>query len=198
MALTIVTGPTLEPVTLAEIEDHLRISETSTGEEDTLLEGWINAARRYCEQVQNRAYLHQSWALVLDGFPSVDWIDLPRPPLVSVTHLKYYGTGGTATTMTAANYIVDAYSEPGRLYLAYGESWPTETLRPANGVEVQFLAGYGSVASLVPFEIKQAIKLVVGHWYENRETTGRMGAAELNEIPLGAESLLWLNRVVPV
>jgi uncharacterized phiE125 gp8 family phage protein len=194
-ALTIVTGPTLEPVTLAEIEDHLRISETSTGEEDTLLEGWITAARRYCEMVQNRAYLHQTWALVLDDFPRADWIDLPRSPLVSVTHLKYYGTGGTATTMTAANYIVDTYNEPGRLYLAYGEIWPTETLRPANGVEVQFLCGYGSVASAVPAEVKQAIKLIVGHMYERREATD---IKEVIQVPLGADDLLWLNRVVPV
>lgn len=195
MALTIVTGPTLEPVTLAEVEDHLRLSETSTGEEDTLIEGWITAARRYCEKVQNRSYLHQTWKLTLDAFPSVKWIDLPRPPLVSVTSLKYYGTGGTANTMTAANYYVDTASELGRLCLAYGESWPSLTLRPNNGVEIEFLAGYGSVASLVPQEIKQAIQLIVGHMYERREASD---IKEIMEIPLGASSLLWLDRVVPV
>jgi uncharacterized phiE125 gp8 family phage protein len=195
MSLTIVTEPTLEPVTLEEAEAHLRLSETSTGEEDTLLNGWIKAARRLCERIQNRAYLHQTWTLTLDSFPGLAYIEIPRPPLVSVTSVKYYSTGGTANTMTAGNYYVDTASEPGRVHLGYGESWPSATLRPANGVEVQFLAGYGSVASLVPIEIKQAIKLIVGHYYERRENSD---IKEVVEIPLGAEALLWMDRVVPV
>ena len=195
MALTIVTGPTLEPLTLEEAEDHLRISETSTGVEDDLVLGYITAARRYSEKFQNRAYLHQTWNLILDDFPNGDYIEVPLPPLVSVTHVKYYPTGGTAATMTASTYIVDTDSEPGRVHLGYGEVWPSATLRPANGVEVQFICGYGSAASSIPLEIKQAIKLLVGHMYEHREETD---IKALLKIATGADDLLWMDRMVPV
>ena len=195
MAQTIVTGPTIEPVTLQEAKDHLRITETDIGSEDTLLLGFIAAARRHCESVHNRAYLEQTWNLILDDFPDEDYIRVPLPPLVSVAHVKYYGTGGTASTMTAANYYEDTDSEPGRVYLGYGESWPSATLRPAAGVEVQFTAGYGSVASAVPAEIKQAIMLLVGHMYERREDTD---IKEVVSVPFGVYELLGVDRVVPV
>ena len=169
MALTIVTDPAIEPLTLEQIESHLRLSETSTGAEDGLLQIFLTAARRYCELVQSQAYIEQTWQLILDDFPSGDYITIPRPPLMSVTHVKSCGTGGTATTMTAGRYYVDTDSEPGRVHLEYGESWPSTILRPAAGVEVQFVAGFGSAASSVPAEVKQAIKLVVGHMYEHRE-----------------------------
>jgi len=195
MALTIVTEPTIEPLDLEEIEDHLRLSETSTGAEDTVLLGFLTAARRYCERLQGRAYLEQTWDLTLKDFPGGDCIEIPRPPLLSVTHLKYYGTGGTANTMTAANYYVDTDSEPGRLCLAYGEVWPSETLRPDNGVVVRFVAGYGSVQSLVPAEVKQALKLIIGTMYERRESTD---IKEMYQVPDGAHALLSLDRVWPI
>lgn len=197
MSLTIVTEPTVEPLDLEEIEDHLRLSETSDGSEDTVILGFAKAARRFCELEQRRAYLHQTWNLILDDFPSGDCITIPRPPLVSVTHLKYYGTGGTSNTMTAANYYVDTDSEPGKLCLAYNEIWPTETLRPNNGIEIQFLAGYGSVASLVPEEIKTAMKLIIGHLYDHRENDDvkQMSPDWIKRNLMGAESILGLDRI---
>ena len=195
--MTIVTEPSVEPVSLEEAEDHLRLSDTSTGVEDTVILSYIKAARRVCERIQNRAYIEQTWNLVLNGFPASGGIKIPLPPLISVSHVKYYGTGGTATTMTAANYYVDTDSEPGGVYLAYGEVWPSATLRPNNGVEIQFVAGYGSAASSVPMEVRQAIKLLTGHLYENREAT-TPDKMQARDLPLGVQSLLWLDRVVPI
>jgi len=200
MALTIVTQPAIEPLDLDEVKDHLRLSETSGNDEDTTIMAFLTAARRYCEAFQNRAYLEQTWKLTLERFPSEAWITLPRPPLMSVTSVKYYGTGGTATTMTAGNYYADTASEPGKLRLGYGESWPSAVLRPGVGVEVEYVAGYGSAASSVPAEITQAIKLVVGHMYEHRENddVGHRHPDWVKNAFVGADSLLTLNRVWPV
>lgn len=194
MPLTIVTEPATEPVTVADINSFLRLTGTGASG-DTIISGLISAARRYCEQIQNRAYIDQTLRLTIDGFPGRDYIDLPRAPVSTVASIVYYGTGNTAATMTAANYFVDTASSPGRVHLAYGESWPSTTLRPANGVVIQYTAGYGSAATSVPAEVKQAIKLIVGHFWEHREETD---IKELHEIPMGAESLLSLDRVVPI
>lgn len=200
MALTIVTEPAIEPLDLEEIEDHLRLSETSTGAEDTLLLTFQTVARRYCERIQNRAYLHQTLRLTLDAFPRGDCIVLPRPPLVSISSITYYGTGGTANAMTASAYYADTAGEPGRVCLAYGETWPHATLRPTNGVEVQYVAGYGSVQSVVPAEVRQAIKLIVGHMYEHREGSDvkSMTPSWIKESFMGVDSLLSIDRVWPI
>lgn len=197
MALTIVTEPASEPLELEDIEEHLRLSETSTGSEDDLLLTFLTAARRYCELVQGHAYIEQTWNLILDEFPRRDYIMIPRPPLMSVAHVKSYDTNGSAATMTAGRYYVDADSQPGRVHLGYGEVWPSTTLRPANGVEVQFVAGYGSARSSVPNEIKQAIQLVIGHMYEHREGSDvkQMSPAWIKKSFMGVDAILGLDRI---
>jgi len=131
----------------------------------------------------------------LDDWPDGDIITVPRPPLGTVTSITYYGTGGTAATMTADTYIVDTDSEPGRISLGYGKTWPSETLRPVKGVVIQYQAGYGSAASSVPTRIKQAIKLLVGHMYENRENTD---IKTFVDIPYGVHALLGMDRIWPI
>ena len=200
MALTIVTEPTIEPLDLDELKDHLRLSETSDGSEDTVLRPFLTTARRYGELTQGRAYLEQTWKLTLEDFPSNGVLTIPRPPLMSVTHIKYYGTGGTATTMTAGRYYQDTDSEPGRVVLGYGESWPSATLRPGSGVEVQFVAGYGSAATSVPEEMRQAIKLVAGHMYEHREGSDILKVTPdwIKKSFMGADALFGMDRIWPV
>ena len=195
MALTLVTGPTREPVTLEEAKDHIRISTTVSATEDTQLLSFISVARDYCERYQNRAYIDQTWKLVFDTWPTSDVIEVPLPPLQSATAVNYYGTGGTSNSMTTSSYIVDTDSEPGRVALGYGEVWPGETLRPINGVTVQFICGYGSVASAVPSGVKTAIKLIVGDLYEHREDSD---IKELIEVPYGVRALLDLERIWPI
>jgi len=180
-------------VTDADIRTHLHID---AGDASALVNTYINTAEDYCEKFQNRAYIEQIWYLYLDEFPRASFIAIPLPPLMSVSSVTYYGTGGTANTMASGTtYIVDTYSEPGRLSLAYGESWPSIDMRPVNGVRVKFTAGYGSAATSVPTFVKQAIKLLVGHWYEHREDTD---IKLLENIPAGADSLLMFERIWPI
>ena len=107
--------------------------------------------------------------------------------------VKYYDTDDIATFMDAGDYLFDSKSEPGRLALNYGETWPSTTLRPANGVCVSFIAGYGA-ASTVPRAIKQAMLLIIGHLYENREAIAVSGAIP-KELPLAVDALLMPYRI---
>jgi uncharacterized phiE125 gp8 family phage protein len=193
MALVLVTAPAVEPVDLASAKTHLHVDGT---DDDALITALITAAREYCEGFQNRQYITATWELWLDSFPSEDYIRIPLPPLQSVASVKYYGTDNAEYTMAAADYFVDNKSEPGRLVLAYGKSWPSTTLRPANGVVVRFVAGYGDAAANVPQKVKQAMLLLIGHWYANREAvlTGSIS----KEIEFAVNSLLWMDRVVPI
>jgi len=186
------TPPAIEPVTLEELKDHLRVDSV---DEDALLTGLIAAAREWCEGFQNRAYITQTLQLWLDEWPAGDAIVLPRPPLQSVASVKYYGTDDTEYTLDAADYRVSLYGYKGRVVLNYGKSWPSTTLRPAEAVVVEYDAGYGDDATDVPERARMAIKIVAAHLYENREVTD---VREHKEIPLGVQALLGLERIWPL
>lgn len=175
------------------------LKDASTTVEDDLLTSLITAAREYCEAFQNRGYLTQTWELWLDEWPDKNYIELPRPPLASVTTLKYYETDDTENTayepdaetpVGTDTYYTDLKSEPGRLCLKYGESWPSDTLRPYNGICVTFVAGEAA-ASSVKKKWKQAMLLIIGDMYENREGAGSI---EIKENP-AVMSLLWQDRI---
>ena len=191
MGLVLKTPPAVEPCGLAETKLHLRIEDDQT-DEDTLIDGLITAARQYLEQIIARAFVTQTWQYILDAFPSGE-IRLPRPPLQSVASITYKLKSGLVETLDAAHYVVDTTAEPGLIVRAPGYDWPTDELYPAGAVTVEYDAGYGDAATDVPRGIRQALLLLTGHWYENRETVviGQTG----NSLPFAADALLWPYRV---
>jgi len=193
MTLVLTTAPTTEPVTNTELKDHLRLDQTTFAEQQSLLDNLIKVARAWVEDVTNRQLLQGTWTLYLDEFPgSADTpIRLIKVPVVSVTSVKYLDTDGTQQTWAASKYRVDKESEPGRIYPAYGEVWPTAR-DISNAVEVAFVAGYAS-AGAVPQGIKHAILMLAAHLYEHPEATVP-GAGALTRVPLGVESFVWQYR----
>lgn len=181
MTITIVTPPATEPITSTEAKAHLRVDDTAS---DTLITALIPAARQYAEDYLQRGLITQTLRLSLDVFPA-DVIEV-YPSLQSVTSIKYTDTDGVLQTWDIANYLVDTYSTPGRITPAYGVEFPS-TRTQMNAVEVVFVAGYGA-ADDVPQAIKQALLLLIGHWYENREAVNVGGTA--NELPLAIDALL--------
>ena len=192
MGLKLKTAPQAEPVALADAKDFLRISNN---DEDALIEVWIKAAREWCEDYQNRAYITQTWELAFDSFPSKRIMRVPLPPLQSITSIKYFDTDCTEYEFLSTNYELDIYSEPGRISLGYNKSWPSTILRSVNGVIIEFKAGYGDSAAEVPEKVKQAIKVLIGELYEHREITD---IKELKEIPFAIHSLLNFDRIWPI
>jgi len=190
VALSLVTAPAAEPITLAEAKVHLRVDIT---DDDSLITALIVTARQHVEAITRRALITQTWDLTLDAWPDGDTILVPLPPLQSVTSVTYKDSAGTVYTMPVTDYIVDKVEEPGRIVLAYGKTWPSATLYPAGAITVRFAAGYGD-ATKVPQAIKQAMLLLIGQWYESRETIS-IGNI-VNELPFTVEALLWPYRVL--
>lgn len=190
MILRVVTAPASEPVTLAEAKVHLRID---TSDEDTLVNGYIAAARQMCELESRRAFVTQTWELSLEAWPEADRLVLPRPPLQSVSSITYVDSNGATQTFSSGDYLVDVASEPGRVILGYGKSWPSATLQPGPSIAVRFVVGYG-VAGTVPQMYKQAILLMVGHYFENRENVIIAPGLTPTVLPDAVRSLLGIDR----
>jgi uncharacterized phiE125 gp8 family phage protein len=166
LARNLSTAPTVEPVTVNEARDFLRID---FDDDEVLVGALITAAREYVEGYTERALVNQTWTVKMDDFWGDCVLELPYPPLSSVTSITYVDTDGASQTVATATYTVDTDSEPGRIYLAYGKTWPTARSE-RNAVTITFVAGYGAAASAVPDRAKTAIKMLVGDMYENRET----------------------------
>lgn len=184
----IITPPVLEPITLAEAKLQCRVDLT---DEDTLITNYIKEAREYCEGLDWRAYLTQTIELWLEDWPADDEIELPRPPLQSVTSVKYYDVNDVEYTFASTNYFVDVVSQPGRLHLKYLKAWPVTPLREYNAVCVTYVAGWTAAAN-VPQTIKDACLLLVGHRYAYREAT--ITGTISREIEMGVLRLLMINR----
>lgn len=191
--LSLVTAPSGEPVDLATVKAQLTIDVSSY---DGLLLGLLTAARRHVETVTGRALYQQTWDAKFGAFPSDDdGIWLPKAPLQSVTSVTYLDANGASQTWSSASYTVDAPSGPhaqrGRLYPKYGVVYPTTQDVP-NAITVRFVAGYGTTAATVPEELRLAIALLVGHWFENREASTAGGVVP---IPMGFDALIWPFKV---
>jgi len=206
MKIKQLTPPTVEPVTLAEARDHLRLDtdgSPATHPDDDLVESLIAAARERAENYTRRTLCQATWDLYLDRFPAKRYIEIPRPPLISITSLNYTTSDGTEESLTVnVDYAVDAISYYGRVVLEYCETWPTDILHPNNPIKIRFVAGYASTSSPadyrenVPRSIKQAMLLIVGHLYDHREDT--IAGVTLKEIPNGAKSLLRDYRAIKI
>lgn len=171
-AWQIFTHPTSEPIDTTTAKNHLKVSDAV---DDTLVDNLVKAARQHIEEMTGRSIRQQTWEYEQDEWSDEIW--LPRAaPLQSVTHVKYYDTAGTQQTVATSVYLVDSKSEPARLTLKPDQSWPALQSRDL-AVSVRYVTGYGSTD--VPQTLLQAILLLVGHWYANREgvVTGTIATA---------------------
>jgi len=177
MTIRVVTAPPAEPLTLTEAKAHLRVDATT---DDTLITALIVVARQYAELLTGRAFVQRTLELLLPAFPlGREEIELPMPPLQSVTSITYIDGDGTTQTVAAADYQVDIYRAPGLVKPAYGDFWPTLTRGDFNSVAIRYVAGYtpsGSPASDLDYAadpelhaLKQWMKIRIATMYEYRE-----------------------------
>lgn len=177
--------PAVEPVTLSELKAHLRIDDS--GEDDYLF-NLIAEARAEIEEASGMALIRQKWRLTLDQWPGgkADWWDgvreghinilygspvalaLPRYPLAEIDTVTVFDEASNAQTVNvAATFDVDTNQRPGRLALKSGATWPI-ALRPTNGIQIDYFAGYGALAANVPAPLRRAVRNLAAYLYSHR------------------------------
>lgn len=183
-------APAVEPVTIAEAKEHLRLE---TSDDDAYVDSLITAARVYTEGAIGRRLNNQTWQLILPAFPGRDHITLPGTPLVSVTSVAYLDADGNSQTLSSStDYEVDTSSRRGRVILRVNKDWPS-TYGRWNDVTVTYVCGYGATATAVPEPLRQAIKLLVAQMYEHRvpEVTGSI----VSKVQFAYDALISLYRM---
>ena len=188
----VVSPPAIEPVTLAEAKDHLRIDVT---DDDALVGFMIQAARESVEAFLGRTIINTTRDLFLDRFPGrAGTILVPFPSLQSVTTVKFFDTAGVLTTVPSADFLVDTSSEPGRITPSPDSLIWEETEAQIRAVEVRYVAGYGSATTDVPEAVRLAIMLMTADLYEHRETQSEIRLTENKTV----KSLLYTHKAAKI
>lgn len=157
------------PVTLQDAKEHLRIDSDITAS-DLYILGLIEAAMEAVEDYMRRKLLTQTVVKYFYAWPS-DGFRLPYGNLQSVTSIKYTDYNEDQSTLAASTYLVDTNTPDliGRVVLAYGKTWPTDTLSKKSPIEITYVCGYGSTKAHVPARVRQAIMIEISDRFENRE-----------------------------
>lgn len=179
--MIVIIPPDKEPVTLEEVKAHLKVLHN---DEDGYINSLITGARIWCENYQTRKYVEQVIELAFDTFPAGIMKLYPSPAL-EIIRITGEDKNGKISEITNFTFCQENI---GRLVF---NSLPALQLKKIGGVKIRYKAGYGKPEQ-VPEPVKLAIKLIVGHFYENREDTTEIA---LKKIPFGSLSLLAHERI---
>ena len=174
MKRILLEGPAVEPVLLAEAKAHLRIDGSA---EDDLIGALIAAARVAVETEIRRVLIAQKWRAIVEGWPA-EGVTLPLRPAISLEAVRFIDAAGAATVLTASDYEFDPADF----------SVTLDPVASAVRYEIDFTAGYGTSGVDVPQPLRQAIRLLVTHWYEHRSAV-TLGDDPANA-PLGFRELV--------
>lgn len=148
------TAPTILPVSLAEVKEHLRITHNT---QDSLLMIYLRAA---IEEVEAHTGLTLGLTVFYGYSESIGKeVKVKKYPLSALASVKYYDPEGVQQTMEASNYRLDTVSMPPMVII---EDVPAIAER-SDALTIEFTAGYPTI----PDGIRAAILLQVGYLYEN-------------------------------
>ena len=164
MPLTRTVEPEDLPVSLPEIRAHTRVTNHN---DDDHLKTLMEAATRHIELLSRKQLITQTWRVTGCNWPG-SIIELPKRPLQDDVTVKYTDSAGDQQTVDSGLYTVDTDATPGRIILNYNETWPSNRGH-TNDIELTFVCGFGATGASVPDTLIHAIKMMVGHWNENRE-----------------------------
>jgi uncharacterized phiE125 gp8 family phage protein len=157
--------PAIEPVTLQEVKNHVRVLDMDF---DAELTAMITAARQFVENYLNQSLITQTWLKFLNEWPKDGIIKLHKTPLQSVDAIYYVSTDAETELLPEAAYTTDIISQPAIVKVTE----KPELLDILNPIMIQFVCGYGSKGSDVPQSIKHAILLFIAHLFEHRGDDG--------------------------
>jgi len=177
----LVTAPATEPLTLSEVKIELKVDDSN---EDDFITSLIVASRMWVEGHFWVPLISQTWAMQFDKseLNTLIW-NVNKAPLISFSSVTYYDSNNELQTLAATQYETDIYGSPARFRI---KSVPNVYDR-MNALQLNFVCGYANAAA-VPQPIKQAMYLMIGHYYANRQEV--VTGTQVNNIEKGAENLL--------
>ena len=182
-------------LTPTDLHPHLRLfteGSPPSHPDDECIEALIAAATASAEDYTQRAFTQRTVTLKRANLSTR--LYLPVVPVQSVDSITYIDQAGDEQTLTDFRFV-DA--EPAWIEI----DSPPAVSDKGRPVTITVTAGYPSETSPpsadgVPASVKHAVKLTVGHFYENRESV--VVANIVHRVPQTVEHLLHPLRVLGV
>jgi uncharacterized phiE125 gp8 family phage protein len=175
------TDAVSEPILLADVKKHLRVESDCTDDDD-YINGLIKAARKFVENYTGRKIGLQTMYMYQDSIGYETWIT--KMPVGTITAFEYKDEDGVYQDVP--EYWEDLNSEPVRLEI---DDIPTLYEDGYQQIRVEFTTGY----TTCPEPLKQAMYLIIGHWYENRQDV--VTGTQVNEVPQASQYLMEQYKV---
>jgi uncharacterized phiE125 gp8 family phage protein len=166
-----------EPVTLAEAK--AQVNMVSDNSQDTFLTSLLAPARAYVERVSrffwvaaSRQETFVSWGddHRRNQFANTrDWsqyLEIYRRPIASVDTISYVDETGADAAYTS--FLAPLGAFPLRIYPAIDSAFPV--LGRGGTITVSYTSGALNAASEEYLLGKRAMLLLIGHWFEHRES----------------------------
>ncbi|MFM2349346.1 MAG: hypothetical protein RIR04_312 [Pseudomonadota bacterium] len=193
MMLTEVSGVALGALPVQGLKDHLRLGTgfADGAMQDGLVESYLRAALAAIEGRTGKAILQRRFKLVLEQWRSAEEQALPVAPVVAIASVTLVAVDGSSTVVQPSAYRLAADFQRPKL-AAVGYLLPNV---PTDGrVEIVFDAGFGAVWAEVPADLQQAVMLLAGQYYEQRnDFTGAVAG-----LPQPVQALIERWRTVRV
>ncbi len=163
---TIVTvKPEGNPLSVFEAKRQLRLEPDDTDQDDHVAD-LCGAAHRKIERELGYPILLQTRETHLSKFPCGSiWLGGGDSP--SILSIRYRDSQNVVQTLDPSRYSLDAVSRVAQVYPAPSATWPS-TVNTPSAVVVEWRAGWEKPSD-VPEDLIHAMKLLVGHWDQNRE-----------------------------
>ena len=185
MTVEITGTPDLNSIiTVAQLKEHLRVDHT---DEDTLIEAYRDAAIAWIEDYCNTRLGDVTAVGYIDFFYNVR---LPIGPVNSIASVQYKDTANATQTLATTKWWADIKTKAARITF---DSVPDLYDDTFNAVQINMVLGYPEAE--IPNPIITAIRLMVGHLYENRQEVTSGGGVP-REIPMGMHAILSPYRVI--
>ncbi|MEX1244866.1 MAG: head-tail connector protein [Thermoanaerobaculia bacterium] len=169
-------------ITTDDLIDHLNLPDDGSA---GLLVPIIATSQATVEKLTAKALTSQSLVARFNAFGS--GLVLPVAPVQSVDTITYLDDDRAEQTLVAADFFAHPTGHDDErttiIISALNKTFPN-TASIAAAVTVSYTVGY----STVPAPLIHAVKLIAGHFYENREAT--LVGVKAEEIPLGIMDLI--------
>lgn len=184
----LVTAPLRQPISIPECKDQMRIEHS---DDDITIKRLIRTAASFVDVTGalGKAMITQTWGEWIAPNPSVVYLSLG--PVQSVSAIKYYDADNALQTDTLSNYHVLGTSSKKLISPKSGFNWPT-TFNRDDAIKIEYVIGYGDAPTDVPETIRQALFMLVAHYYENREP--ELIGTTSKTLPYGFEDLISVER----
>ena len=170
-------------ILLAEAKARLRVTHTA---EDDVITAMIASSWEAVGEMAGRVLATETWEMADMAFSGT--VKLPKSPVIALTSVQYLDATETLQTATLSDFALIASDDWSLVQPKVDKDWPSPGVQRADAMKITFTAGY----TTLPPALREAVLLMIGHRYRNRES---VSADALAEVPMALRDLVALHKI---